>query len=355
MRIELIRKNLGELGLDAVLVSYGNNVRFLSGFKGTAGELFITMEAVYLVTDFRYLTQAKEQTEGIEILDIAEGEKSIYSRLCEKHGIKKLGFEGKYITYKRFSVIKEIFEGVSLVSTENLVENHRMVKEAEELKELSKACSIADEAFESVLPEIKAGVSELQLAAMIEYEMKRRGATGTSFETIVASGKRSAMPHGTASEKLLEKGDFVVMDFGCIFGGYCSDITRTVAVESVTDKQMDVYTKVQTVQEECLKLIKPGVEAKEVDLSARKMFKVWGIDKFFGHSLGHGVGLDIHELPNLSTSSPYILEPGMVVTDEPGIYIENEFGVRIEDSVVVTETGCERLTKSSKELRICGR
>ena len=141
--------------------------------------------------------------------------------------------------------------------------------------------------------------------------------------------------------------------FGCVYKGYCSDITRTVAVGDITDKQRDIYNKVLTVQEECLGLIKPESEAREIDLAARKMFKVWGIDKFFGHSLGHGVGLDIHELPNLSPKSPYVLEPGMVVTVEPGIYIENEFGVRIEDTVLVTDNGYKRLTTSSKELRFC--
>jgi len=351
--MNLLIKELERLELDAILVSCMNNVMYLSGFKGTAGQLFITKEKGYLITDFRYLIQAREQAKDFEIIDIAEGEEKILTELCSKHNVKTLGFEGKHTTYTRFTRLAEIFKGKKLVSTENLTETLRMIKSPEETEILKKSCEIADNAFESVFPRIKAGMSELEVAAMLEFEMKKAGATGPSFETIVASGKRSAMPHGTASEKIIEQGDFVVLDFGCLYKGYCSDITRTVAIGDISDKKRDIYNKVLTVQEECLKLIKPGVEAKEVDLSARKMFKVWGIDKFFGHSLGHGVGLDIHELPNLSTSSPYILESGMVVTDEPGIYIENEFGVRIEDTVLVTPDGYERLTKSSKELRIC--
>ena len=351
--MNLFLKELERLELDAMLVSCMNNVMYLSGFRGTAGKLFITKDKGYLITDFRYLTQAKEQAKGFEIIDIAEGETEIFRNLCEKHSVKTLGFEGKHTTYTRFSALVELFKGIKLVSTENLTETLRMIKNEEEKRLLEKSCAIADNAFETVFPHIKAGMSEFEVAAMLEFEMKKAGATCPSFETIVASGKRSAMPHGTASEKIIEQGDFVVLDFGCVYKGYCSDITRTVAVGDITDKQRDIYNKVLTVQEECLGLIKPEAEAREIDLAARKMFKVWGIDKFFGHSLGHGVGMDIHELPNLSSSSPYFLEPGMVVTDEPGIYLENEFGVRIEDTVFVTGNGCERLTKSSKELRIC--
>lgn len=348
-----LKSELKRSGLDAMLVSYGNNVRYLSGFKGTAGELFVTADKAYLITDFRYLTQAKEQTGDIEIIDIAEGENEIYKRLCNKHNVQVLGFEGMHTNYACFLKLADIFKGIKLVSVEQLVENLRLVKNEDETNMLKKSCKTADNAFEKVLPSIKVGMTELEIAAMLEYEMKRCGASGTSFETIVASGKRSAMPHGTATTKRIENGDFVVMDFGCIYGGYCSDITRTVAVGNVSDKQRDIYNKVLTVQEECLKLIKPGEMAKNIDLSARKMFKIWEIDRFFGHSLGHGVGLDIHELPTLSSKSPYILEKGMIVTDEPGIYIENEFGVRIEDTVAVTENGCERLTTSSKELYMC--
>lgn len=353
MKRDLLIEEMKNAGLDAMLITYGNNVFYMSGFKGTAGELFVTGDQTYLITDFRYISQAKEQTSGIEVIDIARGEKETYSRLVKKHGIKTIGFESRHVTYKRFEGLKEIFPEATLVSVEEMLESLRIVKNDEETDMLQKACDIADRAFLSVYPMMKTGMSELEVAAMLEYEMKRRGATATSFETIVASGVRSAMPHGTASEKLLEAGDFVVMDFGCVYGGYCSDITRTVVMEKPSDKQMDIYNKVLTVQEQCLELIKPGTECKEVDLSSRKMFKVWGIDKFFGHSLGHGVGLDIHELPNLSPKSPYVLEPGMVVTVEPGIYIENEFGVRIEDTVLVTDKGYKRLTTSSKELRFC--
>ena len=348
-------KELERLELDAMLVSCTNNVMYLSGFKGSAGVLFITRECGYLITDFRYLTQAKEQAKGLEIIDTAEGKAKIFKALCEKHNIKTLGFEGQHTTYSEFTSLVEYFKDVKLVSTEKLVETLRMIKNATETEFIKKSCEIANNAFEVVFSQIKQGMSELEVAAMLEFEMKKAGASGPSFETIVASGKRAAMPHGKASEKPIETGDFVVIDFGCVYKGYCSDITRTIAVGDISDKQRDIYNKVLTVQEECLKLIKPGAEAKEIELSARRMFDDWKIEKYFGHSLGHGVGMDIHELPTVNRVSPYILEPGMVITDEPGIYIEDQFGVRIEDTILVTENGCERLTKSSKELRICGR
>ena len=348
-----ITEQLQKFGLDAMLFSYMNNIFYLCGFKGTAGQLFVTRDDAFLITDFRYLSQAKEQTEDVTIIDIANGEKAVFDKLIKEYNIKKTGFEQSYITYEKFLQLKKIFEGTKLFGVKGTVEEMRIVKTGDELKLLSRACEIADTAFETVCPRIKEGVTELEIAAMLEYEMKRQGASGASFETIVASGKRSSMPHGTASTKPLKSGEFVVMDFGCVFGGYCSDITRTVAVGDISDKMRDIYTKVQTVQEEMLPLVKPGAACKAIDAESRKMFKIWGIDKYFGHSLGHGVGLDIHELPNLSPKSPYTLEENMIVTVEPGIYIEGEFGVRIEDTVKVGVKGAERLTKSDKNLRIC--
>ncbi|MDP4118152.1 MAG: Xaa-Pro peptidase family protein [Bacillota bacterium] len=353
MKLKKLKAMMESMEIDAMLITYANNIYYLSGFKGTAGTLFVTGEQTYLITDFRYITQAKEQAAECEIIDIAAGAPSIYQELVKKHNIKSVGFERDHITYTEFVKYSELFKGMKLLATEGMVEQMRIVKTANELEYIEKACDIADEAFECVFTKIKAGMSELEIAAMLEYEMKRRGATGTSFETIVASGVRSAMPHGTAGTKLLEKGDFAVMDFGCIYAGYCSDITRTVAIGSVSDKQRDVYEKLLDVQSACLGKVSAGTECKEVDRYSRNMLGQWELDSFFGHSLGHGVGLDIHESPNLSPNSPYLLEKNMVVTVEPGVYIEGEFGIRIEDTVAVTENGARRLTKSSKELKIC--
>lgn len=350
--MEKVINQFNDINIDAMLISYPNNIFYLSGFHGSAGELFITKNKTYLITDFRYISQAKIQTSGIEIIDIAGGEKEIYDSIIKEHGIKTVGFEGKYITYNKFIKIKSIFENCTLISVENIVENFRMVKTEEELKLLKKSAEIVDFAFEKVQPLIKPGMTELEVAAMLEYEMKSQGASGTSFETIVASGARSALPHGVASEKVIKNGEFVVLDFGCVYKGYCSDITRTVAVGDISDKMADIYNKVLKVQEECLLQVKEDECAKNIDLFARDMFKKWGLDEFFGHSLGHGVGLDIHEMPNLSRISDIILEKNMIVTVEPGVYFENEFGVRIEDTVLV-DNGAVRLTKSSKELHIC--
>ncbi|MBQ3054048.1 MAG: aminopeptidase P family protein [Clostridia bacterium] len=353
MKFKALKKQMEILNMDSFYVSNLSNVYYLSGFKGTAGTIFVTKEKVYLITDFRYISQAKEQTENIEIIDVAKGEKEIFCDIIKKHNISSVGFEQEYISYKRFTQLGEIFSGVKLLASEGMVEKLRIIKTKEEIAAIEKACEIADEAFERVYPLMKEGISELEVAAMLEYEMKKQGATGVSFETIVASGVRSSMPHGTASEKLLYEGDFVVMDFGCIYKGYCSDITRTVAIGNASDKMRDIYNKVLTVQEESLKEIKKGAFCKEVDNKSRQMFSLWGIDSYFGHSLGHGVGIDIHELPNLSSKSSFTIQENMIVTVEPGIYIENEFGVRIEDTVAVTENGAKRLTKSGKHLIIC--
>ncbi len=353
MCLKSLREKMDRAGMDAFYVSAMNNVFYLSGFFGTAGILFVTKEQTYLVTDFRYITQAKLQAPGCKIIDNVSGEEKIFSQLIKEHDIKSVGFERDYVTYSRFIKLEKLFKGCRLLAAANMVEESRAVKSPDEMETIRKACEIADIAFENIQPKIRSGMTELQVAAMLEYEMKMKGATEPSFETIVASGKRSAMPHGTASTKVIEKGDFVVLDFGCKFNGYCSDITRTVVVGEPSDKQRNIYEKVLKVQLGSLENVKSEAKCSEIDLKSREMFKEWGIDEYFGHSLGHGVGLDIHENPRLSSRSPDILKENMIVTVEPGIYIPDEFGVRIEDTVAVEKNGARRLTTSTKELRIC--
>ena len=207
-------------------------------------------------------------------------------------------------------------------------------------------------AFSHVKKHIKAGMSEIEVAAELEYYMRKAGASSTSFDTIVTSGTRGAMPHGTATSKLIQSGELITLDFGCVYGGYCSDITRTIAVGDVSSKQREIYNIVHFTQLKALGAVKMGIATKEIDALSRRILAQFGLDSFFGHGLGHGVGIDVHEQPTLNSKSATILKSGMVVTIEPGVYIPNEFGVRIEDTVVITSESIEILTKSPKELLI---
>ena len=233
-----------------------------------------------------------------------------------------------------------------------MLEEIRAVKDDTELSAIAMAEKIGDRAFSYILGEIKPGVSEKEIALKLELKMRELGASGLSFDTIVVSGERTSMPHGEPSDKLIENGDFVTMDFGCIFNGYCSDMTRTVAVGSVTDEQRDIYNVVLRAQKTTCDAIKAGMKGSEVDAVARKIISDAGYGECFGHGLGHGVGLEIHEAPTANTRSEEILKPKMLVTIEPGIYIPKKFGVRIEDLSIVTENGIINLTGSEKELII---
>jgi len=351
-RIAALRKAMYERQLDAVLVTGRTNVFYLSGFTGTSGDLFITSDDCYILTDFRYMEQVGQQAPIYNAIDIKEGIGKILTDLIQQYGIKSVGFEDRQVTFAVFNGMKEKIGGAPLVPMGSMISDLREVKLPEEQEILRKAAEIADMAFAHVKTVIRAGVSEIEVAAELEYCMRKAGASAPSFDIIVASGQRGAMPHGTATPKLIQSGELVTMDFGCIYEGYCSDITRTIAVGEVSPRQREVYNLVHFTQLKALGAVKAGVEAKEVDAMSRRILGQFGLDGFFGHGLGHGVGIDVHEQPTISTKSTAILKKGMVVTVEPGVYIPGELGVRIEDTVVITEDGIEILTKSPKELII---
>jgi Xaa-Pro aminopeptidase len=333
------------------LITSPYNRRYISNFTGSAGVVLISAEKTLFLTDFRYIEQATKQCQGFEIIKITGTIPEEVAQQVKNLGIQKLGFEEDFLTYSSFKVYdKEI--DAELVPISGIIENLRLIKTDAELKILKVAADIADAAFKHILDFLRPGKTELEISNELEFFMRRAGATSSSFDTIVASGHRSALPHGVASDKVIEAGDIVTMDYGCYYNGYVSDITRTVAVGEPDTKLKEIYEIVLEAQLRGMAEIKPGMTGKQADAVTRDYITEKGYGEYFGHSTGHGIGLEIHEGPALSMKSDVILEPGMVVTCEPGIYIPGLGGVRIEDDTLITKDHNEALTHSTKELII---
>ncbi|WP_138493047.1 M24 family metallopeptidase [Paenibacillus pinistramenti] len=352
-RVSRVREALLERNLDGLFIASPINRRYLTGFTGSAGYVLITAEKAYLLTDFRYMTQAPQQAAGFEIVEEHRQDTlDIIKGLLEAANVKRLGFENELMSYSMYGKYEASLKPVELIPASGLVEEIRMFKDDEELAVMKEAADLADRTFMHMLEVIKPGMSELEGALELEFFMRRNGASAASFDTIFASGERSALPHGTASSKLLGSGELLTMDFGALYKGYCSDITRTVMVGTPNDKQREIYNIVLEAQLHTIEQLRPGMTGREADALARDVITRYGYGEQFGHSTGHGLGMEVHEAPNLSKVSDTVLQPGMVVTVEPGIYIPGFGGVRIEDDVVVTETGVRRLTESTKDLII---
>ncbi len=349
-RIGRLRSLLEQKGLPALLITNATNRNYMTGFTGSAGYVLITTDRAVLLTDFRYVTQASEQAAGYEIIEHGPKVAESVNDLLRKWGMTKLGFEQNDLSYGTYSSYAEALGGIEFVPTGGLVESLRMIKDDEEIAVMQQAADLADRTFVHILGLLKSGVKELDISLEIEMFVRKHGAASTSFETIVASGERSALPHGKASDKIIGTGEFVTLDFGAYYKSYCSDITRTVIVGTPTDKHRDIYKIVLEAQMEALERIKPGMTGKEADAVARNIIKRYGYGDHFGHGTGHGLGMEVHEAPRLSVQGDVVLTPGMVVTVEPGIYLPGFGGVRIEDDIVITETGNRRLTQSSKDL-----
>jgi Xaa-Pro aminopeptidase len=270
--------------------------------------------------------------------------------LLRKAKVRKAGFEAAHVTFLQYQWLTKNSKGIEWVPLNGTVEEFRLIKDAGERKAMREAARLADRTFHHILPFIKAGAVERDLASEMEHYMRLQGAEGPSFETIVASGWRSALPHGVASGKALEKGDLVVFDFGCLLDGYCSDMTRTVCVGKPSAAQRRIYGIVQKAQAAGCKAIRPGVPAGAVDLAARSVIRRAGHAAHFGHGTGHGVGREVHENPRVGPKCPDKLVPGVALTCEPGIYLPGKFGVRIEDLLLVTETGAENLYRTTRDL-----
>jgi Xaa-Pro aminopeptidase len=347
-RIAALRAELEAAGVEAMLVGSSVNRRYLSGFTGTSGALLFTPGGQYLLTDFRYMTQAPAQAPDYQVVEHAPDMLDTVKELLAEAGVKRLGFEERHVSYADWASWSEKLKPVELVPLDGLPEKLRVKKDGDEIAVIREAAKLADAAYAHILHFARPGVTELDLAAELEAFMRKNGASGPSFDTIVASGERSAMPHGVASTRKLQPGEFVTFDFGALYQGYCSDLTRTIVVGEPTDRHREIYGIVLEAQEYALANIRPGMTGREADALTRDIIARYGYGEFFGHGTGHGIGLEIHEAPRLSKQSETVLEPGMVVTVEPGIYIPGFGGVRIEDDVVVTESGIEVLTSSPK-------
>ncbi|HWK24010.1 MAG TPA: Xaa-Pro peptidase family protein [Ureibacillus sp.] len=351
IKLDKLRKALVEQNVDGLLITNDYNRRYMTGFTGTAGVAIVSQDDAVFITDFRYTEQAKNQVQDFRIV---QHEGNVYKEVAtqiEKMGIKLLGFEKDTMTYSMYETYKSLVSA-ELIPLSGLIEKIRLIKTEQEINIIKVACEIVDKAFSHILEFIKPGKTELEVSNELEFFMRSLGATSSSFDTIVASGVRSALPHGVATNKVIEKGDFVTLDFGALYNGYVSDTTRTIAVGQPSEKLIEMYNTVLESQLLALEKVGPGMTGIEADSIARNYLASKGYGEAFGHSTGHGIGLEVHEGPALSSRSNAVLEPNMVVTIEPGIYLPGIGGVRIEDDILITETGNEKLTHSTKELII---
>lgn len=350
-RLEKMRPLLRQYDVDAMVISNPTNLRYMSGFDGTSAVLLIGAKDACLITDFRYTEQATAQAVGFTI-HRQEGDlyRTMADLIVEK-GWRRVAFEAKHVT---FAEHREMMEKLSadLVPVDESAESLRLIKSGAELALIRKGAAITAKAFDYICSIIKPGLSERELGLDLEMYLKRRGAEEKSFNFIVASGERGAMPHGIASARNMKSGELVTIDYGAVFDGYATDMTRTVALGEPGKKNREIYTVVQEAQRTAAEAVRPGIAAREVDGIARRIIEKAGYSQYFGHGLGHGVGLDTHEQPVLSPRSDTILKPGMVITVEPGIYIGGFGGVRIEDMLVVTANGAEVLTEAARDLVI---
>ncbi|MDT2827600.1 MAG: M24 family metallopeptidase [Enterococcus viikkiensis] len=350
-RIEKLRALMEKAMIDAYLVTSPANIRYLTNFTGTAGMAFITLDQAFFITDFRYIEQASEQIQGMTIIQHQGDIITELLKLMESESVNVLGFEDAVMTYADYSIFEEVIDA-ELAPASGLIEKLREQKDEGEIAIIEKACAIADEGFDHVLKMIRPGMTEIEVANQLDFYMRSLGASGTSFETIVASGARSALPHGVASEKMIKQGDLITLDFGCVYQGYVSDITRTFAIGDPGQQLKDIYQIVLEAQKKVLEVAQVGVTGSQLDAVARDFISEAGYGEAFGHSTGHGIGMEIHEGPNISRSNDEPLMEGNVITDEPGIYLAGLGGVRIEDDLVILAEGNRILTQSPKELII---
>lgn len=353
MRLEKLRKKMAEQELDAFFFLSSANYFYLTGFTGSSAAVIITQKEFVLLTDSRYTTQAKTQTAASHV-EIIIHKKPLLEEVQDyliKFASKHIGYEADHLLVSQLFTLEN--QTYKLLPCYNFIEQIRYIKDAEEIKVMKQAASIGEEVLKDALTHVKAGMSEIELAIRMESTMRKLGASGPSFNTIIASGVRGALPHGAASDKIIQDGELVTIDFGVIYQGYCSDMTRTFAVGTPKNQQLvDIYHTVLAANLKGIEAIAPGKTGKEIDLAARQVIDTAGYGACFGHGLGHAVGIEVHELPSISFRGEMAVEAGMVITIEPGIYVEDLGGVRIEDTLVVTETGSDNFMTLPKELII---
>lgn len=350
-KLATLRTKLKEKNVDAIIVTNGFNRRYISGFTGTAGVVLITLDKQLFITDFRYTEQAHAQAVGYNIVEHKQSVIKELARLISELKLEKVAFEADDLTYDVANQYKDQIDA-ELIPTVDIIATIRMIKTEEELLVMQKAADISDAAYAHILNFVKPGMTEIEVANELEFFMRQQGATSSSFDIIVASGYRSALPHGVASEKKIETGELVTLDFGALYQGYCSDMTRTFAVGEINDQLKEIFDTVLEAHLRGLKGTKAGMTGKAADALTRDYIKAEGYGEYFGHGTGHGLGLEVHEGPRLSPMGTITLEENMVVTVEPGIYVPNVGGCRIEDDIIITKTGNKSLNKAPKELII---
>ena len=340
-RVQAFLAKMQEKELDGVIINNLKNVYYLTGFWGSNGTVFISRDRQVLVTDSRYIIAAKQETSGFEI--VADRDELAVM------GLTRIGFEDE-ISVSYYHRMQAAFAGLDLLPQTQFVEGLRMIKDEAEIAAIRKACSISDQAFRDALDFIKPGKTEIEIANFLDFRMRELGASGLSFDTILASGINSSKPHAHPMHKPVELGEAITMDFGCLYDHYVSDMTRTIYLGHVSDEQAEIYNTVLKANQALIDQAKAGLGFRDFDKIPRDIIIEAGYGDYFTHGIGHGIGLDIHEEPYFSQTSTETIKTGMALTDEPGIYIEGKYGVRIEDDILITETGCELLTLAPKEL-----
>ena len=341
-RVEKFEAALAQTECDAVLVTNLKNIYYLTGFSGTEATVFISKSRRIFLTDSRYTLIAKGVVEGFDIVETRDAVGEI-AKIIADDKLAKIGFDDE-ISYAYFKMLESVFAGHELVPMTAFIENLRMIKDEQEIATIRKACQISDQAFLDVLDFIKPGqTTELAVMNFLDARMRQLGASGASFDFIIASG------YGVASDKVIQNGETLTMDFGCYYNHYVSDMTRTVHVGQVTDEEREIYDIVLRSNQALIEAAKAGLSYIDFDRIPRQIINDAGYGPYFSHGIGHGIGLDIHEIPYFGKSEEPI-KAGMVLTDEPGIYLDGKYGVRIEDDLLITETGCEVLTLAPKEL-----
>ncbi|AAD35136.1 Xaa-Pro dipeptidase [Thermotoga maritima MSB8] len=348
-RSERLIQLISEEGIDAFLImNIENSARassvYFSGFTGSFSIILISENTRLLITDSRYTVQAKQETD-FEVREVKGGDFiDVLKKTVNDLKIKTIALEEERVSLSLFRRISSAFGDRKFIGIDDEVKQMRMVKDEGEIEKIKQAIEISERAFLETVQQIRAGMTEKEIAALLEYTMRKEGAEGVAFDTIVASGCRSALPHGKASDKVVERGDVIVIDFGATYENYCADITRVVSIGEPSDEVKEVHSIVLEAQERALKIAKAGVTGKLLDSVAREFIREKGYGEFFGHSLGHGIGLEVHEGPAISFRNDSPLPENVVFTVEPGIYLEGKFGIRIEEDVVLKEQGCEILT-----------
>lgn len=349
-RLHKAQSLLTELQLDAFICSNLQDIRYLSGFSGSTALALVSQEKSYLLLDFRYLEQADQEVDALEVVPVTNSAWDSLIDSLRGTKISRLGFSPTDLSLDQYLRLKEKAEGFDLLPIRSLIGRLRMIKGAEEMEALRRSASLLSQILSEIISLIRPGMKENEIAALFEYSLKMNGSEGPGFETIVASGPRSAMPHAHPSQRSFKTGEFLKIDGGNQWDGYHSDITRTMVWGASTFQQREIYQIVLEAHDQAISAAKPGMTGGELDGIARGIIERAGYGQYFGHGTGHGIGLSIHEEPRISKASSIPLEAGMTFTIEPGIYLPGVGGIRIEDSVLLTESGIEVLTKATREM-----